>query len=239
MTGGERDLDRLLATLGPVLDPATYAFCRLDDRGAPPGIEPLGVFREVEGLTGILEAGAAREAGLTSRFDARRIVLSVHSDLLAVGLLARVTEVLAGAGIACNVISALTHDHLFVPAAQAEAALAALRAVGRDSGIIYAVTVRVDRTVAAEWLEWMRAVHVPDVLGTGCFTGCSVERQLDPPEADDREAFVLRYRAPSEEQLRRYQREFAPALQREHGERYHGRFTASRTVCRTEAECRA
>jgi hypothetical protein len=58
----------------------------------------------------------------------RRITLTVHSALDGIGLTAAVSAELTAAGIPCNVVAALHHDHVFVPAAQAEAALAALRA---------------------------------------------------------------------------------------------------------------
>ena len=51
----------------------------------------------------------------------------MHSALEAVGLTAEVARVLTDAGIPCNIVAALHHDHLFVPADRAAAALRALR----------------------------------------------------------------------------------------------------------------
>jgi hypothetical protein len=51
-------------------------------------------------------------------------------DALAdVGLTARFSRTLADAGISCNVIAGLAHDHLFVPWDQGAQALALLRAL--------------------------------------------------------------------------------------------------------------
>jgi hypothetical protein len=52
---------------------------------------------------------------------------------MAVGLIAAVSHRLAEAGVACNVVSALHHDHLLVPAADAERALAQLRQLQADA----------------------------------------------------------------------------------------------------------
>ena len=57
----------------------------------------------------------------------RRITLRVHSALDGVGLTAAVATALAGHGIACNMVAAFHHDHVFVPAARAEEALAILK----------------------------------------------------------------------------------------------------------------
>jgi hypothetical protein len=50
----------------------------------------------------------------------------VHSSLAAVGFLAAVSAALAEAGIACNPVSGVHHDHLFVPAHRADDAMAVL-----------------------------------------------------------------------------------------------------------------
>ncbi|HSB56134.1 MAG TPA: DUF4286 family protein [Gemmatimonadales bacterium] len=96
--------------------------------------------------------------------------------------------------------------------------------------MIYAVTVRVDAAIAEEWFEWMRTVHVPEILATGCFTRCVMQREIESPASDGRVTWVLEYLAPSLEHLRVYQRDYASSLQRSHTDRYAGRFEASRSV---------
>jgi hypothetical protein len=194
------------------------------------------MFREDEGTTVILPRRVAERDGLMVDFLARRITLRANSSLQAIGLLARVTDALAQACIACNVVSAISHDHLFVSERNAPAALAVLQSLQREAqgGVvaptIYSVAVDVDADTAPEWLDWMRAVHVPAVLATGCFRGCTISRVLVPAPPAGREAFTLEYRAISPERLRQYQDRYAPGLQRAHRERYAGRFEASRSV---------
>jgi uncharacterized protein len=55
----------------------------------------------------------------------------VHSALDAVGLTAAVSRALAAAGLSCNVLAGLHHDHLLVPAGRADEALAVLRELSR------------------------------------------------------------------------------------------------------------
>ena len=74
------------------------------------------------------------ELGLPVVFTAAWITLTVHSDLSAVGLTAAFSQALARAGISCNVVAGVCHDHLFVPVGQAQDALDALRALARSAG---------------------------------------------------------------------------------------------------------
>jgi hypothetical protein len=100
------------------------------------GILPAGVpleadgivasIREPEGMSVVMEEGAALGAGVRPVFRAAWITLTVHSDLEAVGLTAAVSVALGAAGISCNVVAGTYHDHLFVPAQKAADAMAAL-----------------------------------------------------------------------------------------------------------------
>ena len=128
----ERDLGRLLAGLAPRLDPETWVFVTLPDP-LPGDLAPLMVFREDEGVTCILPAGEARAKALPAGPEFRRITLGVHSSLEAVGLTAAVATALTAAGISANVVAAFHHDHVFVPAGRAEAAMACLEALRRRS----------------------------------------------------------------------------------------------------------
>ena len=130
---GETDLAKLLATMSPVLFPQTYVYCTVAYRDVPryQALEPLATYREDEGLTLVLARSDADEAGLDYGPLLRRITLNVHSALEAVGLTAAVSAALTREGISANVIAAYYHDHIFVPEADAERALAALRALTR------------------------------------------------------------------------------------------------------------
>ena len=98
-------------------------------------ISPLGFFREKEGVTVILPRADADQAGLSYAGTFAWITLTVHSSLEAVGLTAAFSRALAEVGISCNVVAAFYHDHLFVPVADAERALAALRALSKQAGL--------------------------------------------------------------------------------------------------------
>ncbi|KZM48593.1 ACT domain-containing protein [Labrenzia sp. OB1] len=126
---GETDLNALIAQMRPMLDPVPYVFCTFASKSMAElaGFEPIGLFAETEGLTALLPAERARELGFAEAEWFRRITLTVHSSLEAVGLTAAVATVLADKGIPANVVAAYFHDHVFVPEEHADDALTVLR----------------------------------------------------------------------------------------------------------------
>jgi hypothetical protein len=94
--------------------------------------------------------------------------------------------------------------------------------------ILYNVTVSIDQSVHEDWLDWMRSKHIPDVMATGCFVESRISRVHGEEEGGL--TFAITYLCPSDEKLQHYQEVHAPELQKEHTQRYEGRFAAFRTL---------
>ena len=94
--------------------------------------------------------------------------------------------------------------------------------------IIYSVTIVIEAGVASEWIDWMQRVHVPDVLRTGCFSECQIYKVIDPTSTEP--VYVMQYQCRSLQDYHRYRDNFAPALQKEHSDRFAGRFRGSRQL---------
>ncbi|HTL82601.1 MAG TPA: DUF4286 family protein [Bacteroidia bacterium] len=94
--------------------------------------------------------------------------------------------------------------------------------------ILYNVTVNIDDSVHDEWLQWMKEKHIPDVVNTGCFSSGTIFRLLVDEESGT--SYSVQYRAPNRFSIDRYMKEFAAALQKEHKEKYEGKFVAFRTL---------
>lgn len=123
-----RDRVAMVANMTPILQPGEWVFVSIPGGGtALEGLEPLAIFREAEGVSLLIESRTACAAGHVEAGVYRQITLSVYSALDGVGLTAAVAGALADAGIACNMIAAFHHDHVFVPAEDAERALEVLR----------------------------------------------------------------------------------------------------------------
>jgi hypothetical protein len=127
MTNPIADLNTLLASMSPELQPGVYVYATVPFAYDLGNIVPLATFREREGLTIIVEEREALKAGLDPLFRAAWITLTVHSDLQAVGLTAAFATALGKANVSCNVVAAAYHDHIFVPMESAEAAMVALQ----------------------------------------------------------------------------------------------------------------
>jgi hypothetical protein len=94
--------------------------------------------------------------------------------------------------------------------------------------IIYSVTISIEAGLESEWLDWMNKVHVPDVLRTGCFLECCFYKVIGAE--GDEPTYVLQYSSRSLEEYHRYRDNFAPAIQKDHTDRYAGKFRGSRQV---------
>lgn len=95
--------------------------------------------------------------------------------------------------------------------------------------ILYSVTVSIDNSIAEEWINWMKEVHVPDVMKTGCFIESKICRLLNAEEEGGL-TYSFQYLAPDVAAFETYQKEHSPKLQKEHSEKYAGKFAAFRTL---------
>ena len=120
------DLDTLLSSMQPVLNPGRFAFVTLTPGSTLDPGSVVASIREPEGLSVVLPEELALDLGLSVVFIAAWITLTVHSDLAAVGLTGAFSKALGQAGISCNVVAGTHHDHLFVPVEQAQMAMDAL-----------------------------------------------------------------------------------------------------------------
>jgi len=131
---GETDLNKLIASMQPVLSEQEYVFASLD-KDSPDllaELAPLGTFYENEGVTVIVSKTNADVSGLSYQGVFQCITLNVHSSLDAVGLTAAVSTALTHQNISANVVAAYYHDHIFVPIAKASQALACLQKLAND-----------------------------------------------------------------------------------------------------------
>lgn len=129
------DLSELLRRMEPEMKEGKYYIAAVDSSQLMALANYLDyvlcIFREEEGLTVVfseeIKDGISKMTGKEVAGPFALITLSVHSDLMAVGFLAKVTEALAREKISVNAFSAYHHDHLLVPFERKDDALRALQ----------------------------------------------------------------------------------------------------------------
>ena len=126
---GVTDLEQLLATLEPQVRDGEYVYAAAPDSSSDSSalLGAEAVIHEAEGSAMVLRREVADEAGLTYDVVLSWITLTVHSSLEAVGLTAAFSTALGDAGISCNVLAGLYHDHVLVPVGRRDDAVTVLR----------------------------------------------------------------------------------------------------------------
>jgi len=99
--------------------------------------------------------------------------------------------------------------------------------------IIYNVTIKIEWPIAEDWLQWMQDVHIPEILGTGCFEKHQLVRILQVDETDG-PTYAAQYYAPSltkyDYYLKNYATSFAETVNKRWGDRYLDFQTLMQTV---------
>lgn len=94
---------------------------------------------------------------------------------------------------------------------------------------IYNVTSLVPTDIHSQWLEWMRADHIPKVIATGLFSHHRVLRLRDTDESDGI-TYAIQYFCSSREAYDLYQTRYAPELRREVLEKWSDGVVSFRTL---------
>jgi hypothetical protein len=96
--------------------------------------------------------------------------------------------------------------------------------------IVYNVTCNVEKPMADEWLNWMKTVHIPEVMATGCFSEFKILRLINQDGDDQGVNYAIQYTCDSEKTLEHYRATFGPSLMAKTWERYGERVVAYRSV---------
>ncbi len=96
--------------------------------------------------------------------------------------------------------------------------------------ILYNVTVTIDPQIEAEWVEWMKNVHIPEVMNTGCFEEHKFLRLVTERPDVDGNTYAIQYFATDGKQIDIYMEKHAPGLRQSHAEKYGNKMAAFRTL---------
>ncbi len=95
--------------------------------------------------------------------------------------------------------------------------------------IIYNVTTRVATAVFEGWLDWMRSVHIPEIMATGLITEHKIVRLLDVEE-DEGPTIAVQYYLKSYDDYEKYIADHSDRLRLSSYEKWGDRVISFRTV---------
>ncbi len=94
---------------------------------------------------------------------------------------------------------------------------------------IYNVTINVQESIKNDWLSWLKEEHIPEVIGTGCFTHAVILRLM---EVDDSEGptYAIQYHAESKSLYNNYIENHASEMRQKSFDKWGDKFIAFRSV---------
>lgn len=95
--------------------------------------------------------------------------------------------------------------------------------------IIYNVTLAIEPSIEEEFIQWLKDIHIPEVLDTQLFIRAEFFKVIQDPNTKEHNSYAVQYRLESWEKFNMYQKDHAPALQQKTRERYGEKVLAYRT----------
>ena len=95
--------------------------------------------------------------------------------------------------------------------------------------LLYNVTIKIDWSIHDEWLAWMQDIHIPEVLGTGCFSSHKLLRLLQVDE-EDGPTYAVQFYAATLDDFEAYLAHHAEHFRLQAAERWGADFIAFNTV---------
>ncbi len=94
---------------------------------------------------------------------------------------------------------------------------------------IYNVTIKVDWKIAEDWVLWMKQIHIPQVMNTGCFDK-NVMVQLMETNETEGPTYAVQYFAESLSKYEHYIDHHAQPLREQTISKWGGQFIAFRSL---------
>ncbi len=95
--------------------------------------------------------------------------------------------------------------------------------------LIYNVTIKVDHSIADKWLQWLKDEHIPDIVGTSCFTHASILRLIEIDESEGI-TYAVQYHTSDKKFYQQYLEKYAEDMRKKSTEKWGDKFIAFRTI---------
>lgn len=95
--------------------------------------------------------------------------------------------------------------------------------------IVYNVTIKVHESINADWLQWLKEEHIPDVINTGCFTHAVILKLMEVDETEG-PTYAIQYHAESKGLYNNYIENHAAQMRQKGYDKWGNQFIAFRSV---------
>ena len=93
---------------------------------------------------------------------------------------------------------------------------------------VYNVTIKINVPIHDQWLEWMKNIHIPDMLSTDCFQDATILRLLEVDDTDGY-TYAIQYKTESKSKYNQYTELYAPSMRQKTIEKWGDQFVAFRS----------
>ncbi len=97
---------------------------------------------------------------------------------------------------------------------------------------IYNLSIKVNKEILLEWLQWQREEHIPEIMQTGLFIETKFFELLEPGE-EEASTFIIQYYTDSRENYNKYINEFSNVYRQKAFKKWGDNFTSFRTLLQT------
>ncbi|MBR9859897.1 DUF4286 family protein [bacterium] len=95
--------------------------------------------------------------------------------------------------------------------------------------IVYNVTLAIQPDTEQEFMDWLREIHLPEVLETGLFLKAEIFKIIENPDERIHNSYAVQYQLESWENYIKYRDNHAAALQAKTKEKYGDKVLSFRT----------
>ena len=95
--------------------------------------------------------------------------------------------------------------------------------------IIYNITTKVQHSIAVPWLQWLKNIHVTDIMESDCFTEFKIVKLMEVDEADG-PTFAVQFFAENKALYNLYIEKYSSEIQKRSFEKWGDQFIAFRSV---------
>ena len=94
--------------------------------------------------------------------------------------------------------------------------------------IVYNDTIIIEETIHDEWLNWIKTVHIPAIMATGCFQSYKILTVIDSP--NEGVTYCIQYNADNIDQFQQYYMNHLHKFQAIHQQQFDEKFVMFNTL---------